>query len=272
MTELAPPRAWRLLPSGGYAGRAHVLLERSATVSRRSWLVFVSGFFEPVFYLLSIGVGVGALVGTVAGADGRAIDYAAYVAPGLLASSAMNGAIYDSTLNVFFKLKYARTYDTMLTTPLGPREVALGEITWAQLRGTLYSATFLLVMLVLGLLGSATAVLALPAAMLVGLAFGAVGMAVTSFMRTWQDFEFVQLAVLPMFLFSTTFYPLSVYPGPLRTAIQLTPLYHGIELIRPLATGVGIGIGLLGHVLYLVAMAAAGLALTGHRLRHLLLR
>jgi lipooligosaccharide transport system permease protein len=232
----------------------------------------VSGFFEPVFYLFSLGIGIGALVGTVAGPDGQPIDYTAFVAPALLASSAMNGAIYDSTMNVFFKLKFAHTYDAMLATPLEPADVAVGEIAWAQLRGTLYSATFLLVMLVMGLIGSWWAVLALPATILIGLAFAAVGMACTSYMRSWQDFEFVQLAILPMFLFSTTFYPLSVYPRPLQLVVQVTPLYQGIELIRPLTTGAGIGVGLIGHALYFVVLAAIGLTVTARRLERLLLK
>ena len=99
--------------------RAWPLVERNLLVYRRSWLLIVSGFFEPVFYLLSLGVGIGALVGTVTGPDGQAIEYTAFVAPALLAASAMNGAVYDSTFNVFFKLKYAKTYDAMLATPLG---------------------------------------------------------------------------------------------------------------------------------------------------------
>ena len=160
----------------------------------------------------------------------------------------------------------------MLATPLEPADVAIGEITWAQLRGTLYSAAFLLVMLVLGLIGSWWALLALPATMLIGLAFAAVGMACTSFMRSWQDFEFVQLAILPMFLFSTTFFPLSVYPRPLQLVVQVTPLYHGIELVRPLTTGAGVGLGLIGHALYFVALAAAGLTVTARRLERLLLK
>ena len=106
------------LPLAG--SRAWLLVERNLMVYRRIWLLIVSGFFEPVFYLFSLGVGIGALVGTVAGPDGQPIDYTAFVAPALLASSAMNGAIYDSTMNVFFKLKYAKTYDAMLATPLEP--------------------------------------------------------------------------------------------------------------------------------------------------------
>jgi len=258
------------LPLAG--SRAWLLVERNLLVYRRIWLLIVSGFFEPVFYLFSLGIGIGALVGTVAGPDGQPVDYTAFVAPALLASSAMNGAIYDSTMNVFFKLKFAHTYDAMLATPLEPADVAVGEITWAQLRGTLYSAAFLLVMLVMGLIGSWWAVLALPATILIGLAFAAVGMACTSYMRSWQDFEFVQLAILPMFLFSTTFYPLSVYPRPLQLVVQVTPLYHGIELIRPLTTGAGIGVGLIGHVLYFVVLAAIGLTVTARRLERLLLK
>jgi lipooligosaccharide transport system permease protein len=262
----------RTTPMPLAGGRAWRLVERNLLVYRRIWLLIVSGFFEPVFYLLSLGVGIGALVGTVAGPDGQAIKYTAFVAPALLASSAMNGAIYDSTFNVFFKLKYAKTYDAMLSTPLGPTDIAVGEIAWAQLRGTLYSIAFLIVMAVLGLISSPWALLALPATMLIGLAFAAVGMACTSFMRGWQDFEFVQLAILPMFLFSTTFYPLSVYPGAVQALVRLTPLYHGIELVRPLTTGAGIGVGLLGHALYFVGLAALGLAVTARRLEKLLLK
>jgi lipooligosaccharide transport system permease protein len=269
VTATLVPRTTPLPLAGGRAWR---LVERNLVVYRRIWLLIVSGFFEPLFYLLSLGVGIGSLVGTVAGPDGRPIDYTAFVAPALLASSAMNGAVYDSTMNVFFKLKYAKTYDAMLATPLGPGDIAVGEITRAQLRGTLYSATFLLVMAGLGLISSWWALLALPAAMLVGLAFAAVGMACTSFMRGWQDFEFVQLAILPMFLFSTTFFPLSVYPRPLQIVVQLTPLFHGIELIRPLTTGAGVGIGLLGHALYFLGLAALGLSVTARRLEKLLLK
>jgi lipooligosaccharide transport system permease protein len=258
------------LPLAG--GRAWRLVERNIMVYRRIWVLILSGFFEPVFYLLSLGVGIGALVGTVAGPDGLPIDYTAFVAPALLAASAMNGAIYDSTTNVFFKLKFAKTYDAMLATPLGPGDIAVGEITWAQLRGTLYSVAFLVVMAVLGLITSWWAVLALPATMLIGMAFAAVGMACTSFMRSWQDFEYVQLAILPMFLFSTTFFPLSVYPHAIQIVVQFTPLYHGIELVRPLTTGAGVGIGLLGHALYFVGLAAIGFTVTARRLERLLLR
>jgi lipooligosaccharide transport system permease protein len=264
--------AARITPLPLVSRRAWLLVERNLLVYRRLWVLLVSGFIEPVFFLFSIGVGIGALVGSVAGPDGHAIGYTTFVAPALLATSAMNGAVYDATFNFFFKLKYAKLYDAVLATPVGPTDVAVGEIVWAQLRGTAYSAVFLVVMLALGLIHSWWALLALPVTVGIGFAFAAVCMALTSFMRGWQDFEFVGLAVLPMFLFSTTFYPLSVYPRPLQLLIECTPLYHGIELLRSLTTGQGIGVGLLGHVLYLAVIAALGLAGTARRLERLLLR
>ncbi len=263
--------ATRIAPLPLAGSRAGLIIERNFMVYRRLWLLIVSGFFEPVFYLFSIGIGIGALVGAVTGPDGRAVDYTTFVAPALLAASAMNGAIYDATFNIFFKLKYAKTYDAILATPLGPTDVALGEIAWAQLRGTIYSAAFLLVMLAMGLIESWWAVFALPATMLIGFAFAAVGMAATSFMRGWQDFDFVQLAILPMFLFSTTFYPLGIYPRPLQLFVECTPLYHGIELLRALTTGTGVGVGLVGHAAYFVVMAALGISVSAHRLERLLL-
>lgn len=261
----------RIMPVGGYAGRARMLLVRSALAYRRAWLAFVSGFFEPVFYLFALGRGLGSLVGTLPGPDGSPISYAAFIAPGLLAASAMNGAVFDSTFNVFFKLRYAKLYDAMLATPLGPVDVALGEIGWALLRGGLYALGFLAVMTGFGLLTSPWALLALPAALLVAFAFAAVGMAATSFMRSWQDFDLIQLAVIPMFLFATTFFPLSVYPRPLQLVIECLPLFHAVELMRGLTTGI-VGLGMLGHLVYFVVLAALGAVVAARRLNTLLLR
>jgi lipooligosaccharide transport system permease protein len=183
----------------------------------------------------------------------------------------MNGAIYDSTFNVFFKLKYSKLYDSMLATPLGPVDIALGEIGWALLRGGLYSMGFLSVMLGFGLLASPWALLALPAALLVAFAFAAVGMAATSFMRSWQDFDLIQLVIMPMFLFSTTFFPLSVYPRAVQIVVECLPLLHAVELMRGLTTGV-VGPGLLWHAGYFVALAAVGVLIAARRLNALLLR
>jgi lipooligosaccharide transport system permease protein len=249
----------------GGRGSGH-LIERHARAYRHAWLVLVSGFFEPLFYLLSIGVGIGKLVGTVGG-----VGFTSFVAPALLATSSMNGAVFDSTLNVFFRLKYAKLYDSALATPMRSGDVALGEIGWALIRGGLYAVAFMIVMLAMGLVYSAWAVLAIPAALLIAFAFAAAGMAATTFMRSWQDFELVTLVTLPMFLFSATFYPLGVYPRPVQLVVDCTPLYQGIALLRGLTLGY-VGPGLLWHVLYLVLMGVAGLAVAGRRISRLLLR
>ncbi|MDX6281583.1 MAG: lipooligosaccharide transport system permease protein [Kribbellaceae bacterium] len=261
----------RVIPLPIKPGNGRTLVERNFLVYRRSWIVFVSGFFEPVFYLLSIGIGVAQLVGDFTLADGTKIGYAAFVAPAMLASSAMNGAIFDSTYNIFFRMKYARLYDSMLATPLRPWDVATGEVTWALLRGACYSAMFILVMLALGLIQSWWALLALPVAVLLGYAFAGAGMALTTFMRSWQDFEFVQLATMPMFLFSATFYPVETYPGYIRWLVEITPLYQGVALERALTTG-AVSWTLLINALYLAAMGTAGMYVASRRLGKLLLK
>jgi lipooligosaccharide transport system permease protein len=259
---------WRVLPPLG--GRARKLVARNARVARRIWWVPLSGLAEPVFYLLSIGVGLGKLVGGIPGPGGRTYAYATYVAPALLAASAMNGAVYECTFNVFFKLKYAKVYDAVLATPLKALDVARAEIATALIRGFTYSTVFVVMMAALGDVASGWAALALPAALLIGFAFAAVGMAATTYMRGWTDFDMIQLALLPMFLFSTTFYPLSTYPRWLQVVVECTPLYHGVVLERSLSLGL-VGPALLGHAAYLAVMGTAGAAVAGRRIRVLLL-
>jgi lipooligosaccharide transport system permease protein len=243
-------------------------------VYRHSFMVIFSGFFEPLFYLLSMGFGVGSLIGDVPLGDGRNVPYAVFVAPALLASSAMNGAIYETSNNFFYKLKYARLYDAAIATPMSLLDVALGEIAWAMLRGSLYVVGFLAVIVMLGLAGtvlvtSPLGLLAFPAAMLVGFAFSAMGLAATTFVRKWQDFDFLQLAIMPMFLFSGTFYPISAYPPALQAVVQATPLYRGVHLIRALMIGTP-DASLAIDVIYLLVMGIVGLAIASRRLSRLL--
>ena len=253
------------------AGRAAHLVERNAIMYRRGWPVIVSGFIEPLLYLLAIGFGVGALVGSTVSVNGHPLRYAVFVAPALMASAAMNGAIFETAFNFFYKLKYVKLYDAVLATPLGVADIALGEIAWALIRGTLYAFGFIVVMAALGLVISPWALLALPAAMLIGFSFAAVGTAASTFVRTWQDFDLVLTVLIPLFLFSATFYPITLYPGPLQVVVQLTPLYHGVDLLRSLTTGM-IGPSLLVDVAYLVTLGAAALALAATRLQRLLLK
>jgi lipooligosaccharide transport system permease protein len=256
-----------------HAARGHggpvALVHRNFTVFKRGWVYFLTGFLEPVLYLFSIGVGVGALVDGFT-FHGEAVAYTAFVAPAMLATSAMNGAVMDSTYNVFFKLRFQKVYDAVLATPMGPRDVARGEVGWAVIRGAAYSAGFLVVMLAMGLVGSWWGLLALPAAVLTGFAFAGAGMALTTYMKSWQHFEYIQLALIPMFLFSATFFPVTTYDEPLRWVVEATPLYRGVVLTRELCTGL-VTVDSLVSVVYLLVMGVLGTALATRRLGRLLL-
>ncbi|HLQ76058.1 MAG TPA: ABC transporter permease, partial [Terriglobia bacterium] len=153
-------------------GRARRMVQRNLIVYRHTWMIIFTGFFEPLFYLIGIGLGIGGMIGSVNG-----IRYSAFVAPGLLASSCINGAITDGFFNIFFKLNFQKTYDGILATPMRVPDIALGEMLWAQIRGSIYAALFIVVLLAMGfatgspMILSRWAVLALPAAMLCCMAF-----------------------------------------------------------------------------------------------------
>jgi lipooligosaccharide transport system permease protein len=255
-------------PLRRFQGSSLVVL-RNYTTYRTQWKLFLTGFLEPVFYLFSIGIGVGKLIHAFE-LNGHSIPYAEFVAPGMLAASAFNGALLDSTFNVFFKLRFEKLYDQMLATPLTTTDIARGEIIWGQLRGASYSVAFLLVMWALGLVHSWWALLAFPATLLIGFAFSAVCMAATTWMTSWQDFDKITLVQLPLFLFSGTFFPVTAFHGVVRWVVEVTPLYRGVVLCRELTTGVitwesGVS------VVYLVVMGLLGLVVVRRRLDSLLL-
>lgn len=254
-----------------YSGRSRAIMERAYIAFKSStWMIVVSGFVEPVLFLLSFGYGLKDLVGDITVA-GQPIGYVAFITPALLATSAMNGAIYDSTMNVYFKLKHDRIYHGMLATSLGPMDVALGEIGWALLRGLSYAIGFMAIVTPLGLIPSMWGILAIPAAVLIAFGFASFGMAVTSYMKSWQQLEIVNVVLLPMFLFSGSFYPLSVFPEWLQTVIRLFPLAHAIDLVRGLTLG-NISWALVGHAMYFVVMIVVGLFFTTKRLDALFMR
>jgi lipooligosaccharide transport system permease protein len=248
---------------------AATMVERNLMIYRHTWLLLLAEIFEPVLYLLSFGVGIGQLVGHIPGLPDPSVNYSEFVAPALLATAAMNGAMNETTFNMFGKLKTDRTYESILTTPMTVRDVALGEVAWALLRGTLVTLGFLAVVTAFGLVHSPWALLVVPGALLIGFAFAAVGLAVVTFLRDWQDFQFIQLAMLPMFLFATTFYPLGVYPRPLQILVECLPLYQSIELLRGPFLGEA-GTGLILPALYLLALGALGLAVAARRLEGIL--
>jgi len=256
----------RLTPIGKVTPfRAQRIWEKNYIAYRRLWKVVFSGFFEPVFYLLAVGVGVAALVGEVVLPGGEEVPYATWVAPALMAASAMNGAVIETTFNIFFKLQFGKVYEGILTTPMKPSDIAIGEIGWALLRGVLYSTAFVGVMWALGMTESWLAIFAVPAATLIGFAFGAAGLAASTWMKSWQDFDLVTLVTLPLFLFSGTFFPLEVYPSWLQSVVKFSPLYHGAELLRGFTLGI-VDWTMLGHAAFLVVMGLVGAAIASRRL------
>ena len=212
------------------------VLERNVMIYRAQWVMLVSGFFEPLFYLLSISIGLNKLAGPLP-VDGRVVSYSLFVAPGMLAASAMNGAMIDSIFNTFFKLKISHSYDALLSTPLAVTDIAMGEVLWALARGTMYSASFIVCMALLGDAGSAWVVLCWPGAILTSLTFSCMGLAACTFMRTWQDFDLVLLVQLPLFLFSGTFFPVTLYPSWLGAIVTVSPLYQSAALMRGFSLG-----------------------------------
>ncbi|MEN9324549.1 MAG: hypothetical protein RL414_303, partial [Actinomycetota bacterium] len=255
-----------------YSGRTRAVIERSYLAFRSSaWIVVVTGFLEPVMYLFSFGYGVGKLIGNIEVTPGHSVSYAAFIAPALLATSAMNGAIYDSTWNVFFKLRFDRVYQGMLATSMGPLDVALGEIGWALIRGLTYAIAFMSIVGGLGLITTPWALLAIPAAVLIAFGFASVGMAITTYMKSFEQMNLINIVMLPMFLFSASFYPLTIYPGWLQAFIKALPLWHGVTLIRSVSLGI-VNTSLIPHIIYFLVMIVVGLFFTTRRLTALFMR
>jgi lipooligosaccharide transport system permease protein len=253
--------------------RSSRMVQRSFLVYKHTWMVILSGFFEPLFYLLGIGIGLGTMVPEIEG-----VSYSAFVAPGLLASSCLNGAMSDGFFNIFFKLHFQKTYDGILATPMRVPDIAFGEMLWALTRGSFYALAFLVVVFVLGetmgprMILSPWALLAFPGAVLVCASFSAVALCLSSFVRKIQDFDIVMgLFYMPMFLFSGIFVPITQFPKPVQWAAQALPLYHGTATLRQLTTGT-VGFDVFIHVGYLVLVGVAAFTLAMHRLERALIK
>ena len=250
---------------------AHLIVLRHLWVlRRRPYQLIVNGIFEPFLYLISIGVGIGALIDMPAGMGPPGTTYASYVAPALLATAAMNAVVNEVISDVWWRLRFDKVYQSMLTTPITVADVAVGEVAAAMLRGAVAATCFLGVITALGLVQSWWALLAVPATLLVTFAFAGAGLAVATALKQLHHHQYVQLVLLPMFLFATTFFPLSVYPKPLQAVLAALPLYQSTELLRGLVLGQP-GPGVAWAALYLTAMGFGGLWLAQRRLPALLL-
>jgi lipooligosaccharide transport system permease protein len=214
-------KTWLGSPPGDRLfGNARMVLLRNLMVHRHTWTLLAFGVVEPVLYLLSIGIGVGVMIGPLH-TLGPSVTYPMYIAPGLLATAAMNGSINATSIGVFDNLRYGSMYQTMISTPIRPRGIAFGETAWALIRGAIKATGFLAVMTAAGLVRSPWALLAVPAAVLIGYTFAAAGLLIATLLREWADTQLIQLILLPMFLFATTFYPLSVYPVPVQWLVRV---------------------------------------------------
>jgi lipooligosaccharide transport system permease protein len=238
--------------------------EYNARVYRRTWRggLFTT-FVSPVLFLTAMGFGLGRFVdeaGTASGLLGG-ISYAAWLAPGLLAAQAMQTGGFASTYTIMGRIRWDRIYHGMLATPIPISGIVLGELGWIATRLALAATVFLAVMTAFGLVLSPSAVLAIPAAVLTGLAFSAPILAFTPTQRNDQGFNAIfRFGLTPLFLFSGTFFPIEQLPPLIQPIAYLTPLWHGVDLIRSLTLGIADPLLSLVHVTVLVAYAGAGIA------------
>jgi lipooligosaccharide transport system permease protein len=226
---------------------------------KRTWRgSLATSFLYPVFYLAAMGLGLGSLVDRHHRLDG--VGYVAFIAPGLLAATAMQIAVSESTYPVMAAIKWVKTYFAMLASPLRVGDVLLGHATWIALRLVMVSAIFLGVLAAFGTVPSPLAVLALPAAVLTGMAFAVPMMAFSALQENDTGFTAIyRFGVVPLFLFSGTFFPTSQLPGWLQALASATPLYHGVALCRGLVLGSGLSAAaVVEHVGYLAVMTLLG--------------
>ena len=231
---------------------ARRMWQRDAVLFKRGWKRYVlPNFFEPVLYLVSIGLGIGLYVGRQI----MGVDYVEFIAPGLIAAAAMNGAIFEVTYNIFVKMRFAKLYDAVITSPLEPEDVAFGEVLWGVTRSGLYGIAFLIVVAALGYVSSPLAILAPFAVALVGFAFALLGLIVTASIPTMDLYSyFFTLFITPMFLFSGIFFPIEQLPDAIQPVAWFTPLHHGVELLRSLCL-TGNAAAAAGHAAWLAVFS-----------------
>jgi len=238
------------------------VVEYCARVYRRNWrgTMFLT-FFGPVLFLASMGLGLGAFVDSGPGAERTlgGVPYALFLAPGLLAATAMQSATFETSYPIMARFRWNRVYHAMLATPIDVRAIVAGQLIWIGLRLTLICAVFFLVMTAFGLITRPSAPLAIGAGLLTGLAFAAPMMAFTATRRTDETFSSIfRFVVIPLYLFSGTFFPLEQLPGPLQTVAWLTPTAHGVALSRDFVLGRAEPVVALAHVAFLLFVIGVG--------------
>jgi len=226
---------------------------RNAAMYRRTWkLNILPNFFEPLFYLMSVGIGVGAYINTMGG-----MSYVEFLAPGLVCVSAMNGASFEVTYNVFVRMNFEKAYDAMLTTPVEPDDVLVGEVAWATTRAVIYGGCFYVIVTLFGLAPLPSSLLVLPVMMLTGLLFAAIGITVSLRLATIDFFSFYfTLFLTPLFLFSDVFFPLEERLSPAwQRVAEVLPLLHPVRLARAAFRGHGSPALIAWDVSYVVVLS-----------------
>ncbi|MGI5942841.1 MAG: ABC transporter permease [Pelotomaculaceae bacterium] len=224
------------------------VFQRNLLVYRKTWKVSLSfNFFEPLLYLGALGFGLGAYVQQMEG-----VPYLYYLAPGLLASSAMFATTYECTYGSFVRMAYQKTYHAMLATPASIEDVVAGELIYGAFKSVLYGTVILLVVAALGLVASPWALLVPPVLAVSGLLFGALSMIWTGLVPNMDSFNyFFSLIITPLFLFSGVFFPLAGMPAFVQQAAWISPLYHVVNLTRDLVMG-NPGVHLIGDLVWLL--------------------
>jgi lipooligosaccharide transport system permease protein len=237
------------------------VVEAHALVYRRTWRgSVISTFFSPVLYLLAMGIGLGSLVDEGAGqADLGGLSYLAFLAPGLLVATAMQTGAGDGSWPVMAGIKWTKTYHATLATPIGVRDLVVGHLGWVGLRLTFVSAVFVAIMAAFGAVESWVGAAAMIPAVLTGLVFAAATTAYAAYLESDTGLSTLfRFGIVPMFLFSGTFFPISQLPDWLEPLAAVVPLWHGVELARGMALGIPTTWPPVFHVAYLLAWIVGG--------------
>lgn len=249
------------------------VVEAAARVYRRTWRgSVISTFFNPILYLLAMGVGLGKLVDSGTGGTALGTEYLTFLAPGLLAATAMTTGAGDAAWPVMAGIKWRKTYEAVLATPIGVPELMIGHLSWVGIRLLFVTTVYSGVMTAFGATTVLQGALAIPPAVLTGMAFSAV---VTGYTARLQDEQglsaLFRFGIMPLFLFSGTFFPIEQLPGWIQPAAYVTPLYHGVSLCRGLALGTGFAVHPLASATYLIVMFGVGLVLAIRLMRRRLI-
>jgi lipooligosaccharide transport system permease protein len=236
------------------------IVQRNALVYRRVWrgsLFF--NFLQPSLFLVAMGLGLGSLVEQGEAAFPGNVSFLAFLAPGLLASTCMQTATFESSFPIVGKMTWRRNYEAMCATPLRIVDLVLGELLWIGIRLSMVATAFGVVLLVFGIARGPLVIVAVPAAVLTGLGFSALIMAFAGTLKTGADFNVLfRFVITPLFLFSGVFFPISRLPLWLQQVARVTPLYHGVELVRGLVLHSLDVRAAIVHTLYLTVMVLVG--------------